>query len=37
MKNVGRVEEYETNMEVFSIKNQNKNVENTEQKKNKLY
>ena len=32
-KNVERVEENETNMEVFSVKNKNKNVEKIEQKK----
>ena len=32
-KNVERVEENETNMEVFSIKNKNKNVEKIELKK----
>ena len=32
-KNVERVEENENNMEVFSVKNKNKNVEEIEQKK----
>ena len=32
-KNVERVEDNETNMEVFSVRNKNKNVEKIEQKK----